>query len=244
MRLWGVVSGNAQVCSGARPVLPRRGGRPPSARRVPTLAAAGALVAVGLVVAWLGQRAEAAARARPGITWSVSAASNKVTIRLTPGSGPSARNIAAGSRIVVSESGRKHRWRAAPGRDAALGLGGKRMRKHGGGARAVAGSLEHLQRHVAQQHRAHVLERVGELDRPPGDRAGAVQDLGWIVPDDPGDGDGARRRPQRGPQQRGHALHPAEQGGAGRRAPPDEPLGHASGSARSRQPTHRSLHAP
>jgi peptidoglycan/xylan/chitin deacetylase (PgdA/CDA1 family) len=96
--------------------LPRRGSRPPSARRVPLLAAAGALVGVGLIVAWLGQRAEAAAQARPGITWSASAAANKVTIRLTPGSGPSAGHLVADSRIVVSESGKKHRWRAAPGR--------------------------------------------------------------------------------------------------------------------------------
>ena len=80
------------------------------------LAAAGALVGVGLIVAWLGQRAEAAAQARPGITWSVSAASNKLTIRLAPGSGPSAGRIVADSRIVVSESGKKHRWRTAPGR--------------------------------------------------------------------------------------------------------------------------------
>ena len=80
------------------------------------LAAAGALVGVGLIVAWLGQRAEAAAQSRPGITWSVSAASNKVTIRLTPGSGPSAGDIVARSRIVVSEAGKGHLWRAAPGR--------------------------------------------------------------------------------------------------------------------------------
>jgi peptidoglycan/xylan/chitin deacetylase (PgdA/CDA1 family) len=99
-----------------RPVLLRRGGRPPSGRRVPILAAAGALVGVGLLVAWMGQRAEAVARARPGLTWSVSAASNRVTIRLTAGSGPSAGHIVTGSRIVVSESGRKHKWRAAPGR--------------------------------------------------------------------------------------------------------------------------------
>ncbi len=99
-----------------RPALPGRGGRLPSGRRVPLLAAAGALVVVGLIVAWMGQRADAAARARPGITWSVSVASNKVTIRLTPGNGPSAGHIVAGSRIAVSESGRNHRWRAAPGR--------------------------------------------------------------------------------------------------------------------------------
>jgi peptidoglycan/xylan/chitin deacetylase (PgdA/CDA1 family) len=64
----------------------------------------------------MGQRAEASAQDRPGITWSVSAAANNVTIRLTPGSGPSAGHIMADSRIVVSESGKKHRWRAAPGR--------------------------------------------------------------------------------------------------------------------------------
>jgi peptidoglycan/xylan/chitin deacetylase (PgdA/CDA1 family) len=73
-------------------------------------------VAVGLIVAWVGQRAEAIAQARPGIRWSVSAAANKVTIRLTPGSGPAADRVVSGSRIVVSERGRNHRWRAAPGR--------------------------------------------------------------------------------------------------------------------------------
>jgi peptidoglycan/xylan/chitin deacetylase (PgdA/CDA1 family) len=73
-------------------------------------------VVVGLIVAWMGQRAEAVAHARPGITWSASAAANKVTIRLTPGSGPSAGHLVADSRIVVSESGKKHKWRAAPGR--------------------------------------------------------------------------------------------------------------------------------
>jgi peptidoglycan/xylan/chitin deacetylase (PgdA/CDA1 family) len=96
--------------------LTARGGRPPSAQRLPVLAAAGALVVVGLIVAWIGQRADAVARARPGITWSVSAAANKVTIRLAPGSGPSAGRVAAGSSIVVSESGTRHSWRAAPGR--------------------------------------------------------------------------------------------------------------------------------
>ena len=99
-----------------RQVLTRGGGPRPPGRRPPILAAAGALVVVGLIVAWLGQRAEAVAQARPGIRWSVSAAANKVTIRLTPGSGPSAGHIVAGSRIVVSESGKKHEWRAAPGR--------------------------------------------------------------------------------------------------------------------------------
>jgi peptidoglycan/xylan/chitin deacetylase (PgdA/CDA1 family) len=80
------------------------------------LAAAGTLVGVGLVVAWMGQRAEAVAQARPGITYSVSAAANTVTVRLTPGGGLSARHIMASSRIVVAEAGKRRRWRAAPGR--------------------------------------------------------------------------------------------------------------------------------
>jgi len=119
VRLWGVVRGYAQLRAVSHrwrhtPGSGYPGG--PHDRRLPFLAAAGALVGVGLIVAWMGQRADAAARAKPGITWSVSAASNKVTIRLTPGSGPSAGPVAASSRIVVSESGRKHKWRAAPGR--------------------------------------------------------------------------------------------------------------------------------
>jgi peptidoglycan/xylan/chitin deacetylase (PgdA/CDA1 family) len=102
----------------ARPVIPRpAAARPGMPRLAPTrrgalLAAAGALVGVGLVVAWLGQRAEAVAQARPGITWSVSAASNTVTVRLAPGSGPTAGHVVAGSRVVVSESGNRHQWRA------------------------------------------------------------------------------------------------------------------------------------
>jgi peptidoglycan/xylan/chitin deacetylase (PgdA/CDA1 family) len=99
-----------------RPALAGRGGGPPSSRRLPMLAAAGTLVGVGLVVAWMGQRAEAVAQARPGVTYSVSAAANAVTVRLTPGSGPSAGHIMASSRIVVSEAGKRNRWRAAPGR--------------------------------------------------------------------------------------------------------------------------------
>ena len=85
-------------------------------RRLLLLAAAGTLAGMGLIVAWMGQRAEAAAHARPGLTWSVSAASNTVTIRLTPGSGSTASDVMARSRIVVSEQGEEHRWRAAPGR--------------------------------------------------------------------------------------------------------------------------------
>src|SRR5262245_50075313 len=81
------------------------------------LAAAGTLVGLGLVVAWMGQRADAAAQARPTVAWTLSAAANTVTIRLAPGSGPLGREVLARSRFVVSEGGGKGRLsRAAPGR--------------------------------------------------------------------------------------------------------------------------------
>ena len=101
----------------ARPGLPRPagGGRPPSARRLPLLATAGTLIGLGLVVAWLGQRADAQSQARPQVTWTLSAASNTVTIRLTPGSGPSGRQLLARSHLVVTESGNSHLRRAGHG---------------------------------------------------------------------------------------------------------------------------------
>jgi peptidoglycan/xylan/chitin deacetylase (PgdA/CDA1 family) len=80
------------------------------------LAAAGTLVGLGLVVAWMGQRADASAQARPRVAWRLSAASNTVTIRLAPGSSPQGANVLARSRIVVSEGGKTQLSRAAPGR--------------------------------------------------------------------------------------------------------------------------------
>ena len=74
-------------------------------RRVAVLAAAGALVGLGLAVAWLGQQADAAAQARPGVAWSLSPASNTVTIRLTPGGGPTAQQVMDRSRLTVSAPG-------------------------------------------------------------------------------------------------------------------------------------------
>lgn len=61
-----------------------------------------ALVLIGLVVAWLGQRADAAAVAAPGVTWAVHPASNTVTVALVPGGGPASRQILAQSRLTVS----------------------------------------------------------------------------------------------------------------------------------------------
>src|SRR5215472_2634230 len=80
------------------------------------LAAAGTLVGLGLVVAWMGQRADAAAQARPRVAWTLSAASNTVTIRLTPGSSPAGGKVLARSHIVVSEDGTARLSKAAPGR--------------------------------------------------------------------------------------------------------------------------------
>jgi len=80
------------------------------------LAAAGTLVVLGLVVAWMGQRADAASQARPRVVWTLSAASNTVTIRLAPGSGALGRDVLARSRIVVSEDGTSRLSKAAPGR--------------------------------------------------------------------------------------------------------------------------------
>ena len=80
------------------------------------LAAAGTLVGLGLVVAWMGQRADASAQATPRVAWTLSAASNTVTIRLAPGSSPLGAKVLARSRIVVSEDGKTRLTRAAPGR--------------------------------------------------------------------------------------------------------------------------------
>jgi peptidoglycan-N-acetylglucosamine deacetylase len=97
-----------------RPVAVRLGRRPPLNRRLLLLLMAGALVLVGLVVAWLGQRATALALSRPGVVWKVSPASNTVTIRLTPGAGASARQVVADSHLVVLEDGTRHLRRASP----------------------------------------------------------------------------------------------------------------------------------
>jgi peptidoglycan/xylan/chitin deacetylase (PgdA/CDA1 family) len=68
----------------------------------------GVLVLVGLAVAWVGQRAAAVAAASPHLAWAVSPASNTVTIRLAPGSGPSGHRILARSHLTVSRDGNGH----------------------------------------------------------------------------------------------------------------------------------------
>jgi peptidoglycan/xylan/chitin deacetylase (PgdA/CDA1 family) len=61
------------------------------------------LVVIGLVVAWIGQSASAVAPL--GVSWTLHPASNTVTIRLTPGSGPLGRTLMAESYLVVSAAG-------------------------------------------------------------------------------------------------------------------------------------------
>ena len=69
---------------------------------------------MGLVVAWMGQRAEAVASDQPGVVWRLSPASNTVTVRLTPGSGPQGRQVLAHSHLIVTETGNQHLTRTSP----------------------------------------------------------------------------------------------------------------------------------
>jgi peptidoglycan/xylan/chitin deacetylase (PgdA/CDA1 family) len=75
-------------------------------RRPPVAAVAAVLVVIGLIAAWIGQRAGAGASGQPKVAWKLSPASNTVTIRLTPGSGPSARQVLGHSQVVVAQDGK------------------------------------------------------------------------------------------------------------------------------------------
>jgi len=85
------------------------------ARRPPVIAVAAALVVVGLIVAWMGQRADAVASGQPRVTWHLSRASNTVTVRLTPGQGPLGRQFLAHSTLTVTEPGKTHLKNPDPG---------------------------------------------------------------------------------------------------------------------------------
>jgi len=97
-----------------RRVAARLRRRPPLDRRLVLLLVAGVLILAGLVAAWLGQRATAQALSRPRVVWALSPASNTVTIRLTPGAGPSGHQVVTDSHLVVSEQGTKHLRRTSP----------------------------------------------------------------------------------------------------------------------------------
>jgi len=96
VRIWVSVSWNA-------PVYARRGML--DSRRLILVVATVALILIGLVVAWVGQGAAAAASGDPVVAWALSPASNTVTVRLTPGGGPYAPGILARSHLVVSGAG-------------------------------------------------------------------------------------------------------------------------------------------
>ena len=100
----------------ARPVRPAT----PAAALPPRLtvfAMTGVLVAAGLIVAWMGQRAVGLTSARPAVAWALDPASNTVTIRLTarrravqppdPGPQPSHRVRGREREAVDPVSGRR-----------------------------------------------------------------------------------------------------------------------------------------
>ena len=98
---------------------PARVSRPPG-RSTPLpprllLAGAGALILIGLAVAWIGQGALASASATPGLTWVLRPASNTVTVRLTQGGGPSGHQVLAHSRLIVSRAGNGQLAQKSPG---------------------------------------------------------------------------------------------------------------------------------
>ena len=79
------------------------------------LAGAGALILIGLAVAWIGQGAVASAAGTPGVAWVLHPASNTVTVRLTPGGGPAGRQVLVRSRLTVSVAGDRQLTRTSPG---------------------------------------------------------------------------------------------------------------------------------
>jgi peptidoglycan/xylan/chitin deacetylase (PgdA/CDA1 family) len=84
-------------------------------RRRTVVVAVAALVVVGLVGAWLSQHAAAGASGQPSVTWTLSPASNTVTIRLVPGAGPLGRQVLARSRLVVAQDTKLHPVTGSPG---------------------------------------------------------------------------------------------------------------------------------
>jgi peptidoglycan/xylan/chitin deacetylase (PgdA/CDA1 family) len=98
----------------ARPVRPMTPA-PALPPRLTVFAMTGVLVAAGLMVAWMGQRAVGLTSARPAVGWALDPASNTVTIRLRPAGGPSGRRILARSHLTVSEDGNGKQWTQSPG---------------------------------------------------------------------------------------------------------------------------------
>ena len=75
-------------------------------RQPPVLVVAALLVVAGLMVAWIGQNAEAVASGQPTVAWRLSPASNTVMVQLAAGVGPLGRRVLAQSRLTVTEAGK------------------------------------------------------------------------------------------------------------------------------------------
>ncbi len=84
----------------------------PFPRRITAWAVAGALVLVTACVARIAHLGAVAVS--PGVAWTLSAASNTVTVRLTPAGGASGHRILASSRLVVSEDDDRQLTRQSP----------------------------------------------------------------------------------------------------------------------------------
>ncbi len=83
-------------------------------RQPPVLVVAALLVVAGLMVAWIGQNAEAVASGQPTVAWRLSPALNTVTVQLAARAGPLGLRVLARSRLTVTEAG-KHPVSAPPG---------------------------------------------------------------------------------------------------------------------------------
>ena len=101
----------------ARPAAAGPGPPPGPAQRNPSRIIASAVIGMlVLVTASVARIAHVGASARsPALTWTLSPATNTVTIRLTSASGPSGRWVQAHSRLVVSKDGRLARQSQAGG---------------------------------------------------------------------------------------------------------------------------------
>jgi hypothetical protein len=99
----------------------------------------------------------------------------------------------------------------ATGRDVPRGLAHECLRDDCRGGRSIASALEDSPHQMADDHRAHVFERIGQLEGAPGDGRRVVQDLGRSTAHQAADGDGPRCWPECRAEQAGHRIHTPQQ---------------------------------